>query len=147
MGWHPDPSRIVSGPGGPDCRGNAERRGTCAGRSDRRYTGRQPVPISVCVSRPERRTVMPAATPEAVVRGQSVESLVGFKRVMMGSLTPPFDVNDWAARQVYIALGQFMACAALLGVDTCPMEGIDPAKYDETLGSAAQGYHTVVACA
>ncbi len=35
---------------------------------------------------------------------------------------------------VYIALGQFMTTAALLGVDTCPMEGIDPAKFDEVLG-------------
>ena len=60
---------------------------------------------------------------------------------------PPFDINDWAARQVYIALGQFMACAAIIGVDTCPMEGIDPNKYDEVLGIAAQGYRTVVACA
>jgi nitroreductase len=66
---------------------------------------------------------------------------------MMGSLTPPFDVNEWATRQVYIALGQFMACAAIMGIDTCPMEGINPAKYDETLGAAAQGYRTVVACA
>ena len=81
------------------------------------------------------------------VRGQTVESLAGFKRVMMGSLTPPFDVNEWATRQVYIALGQFMACAAIMGIDTCPMEGINPAKYDETLGAAAQGYRTVVACA
>jgi hypothetical protein len=32
-------------------------------------------------------------------------------------------------------------------VATCPMEGIDPAKYDEVLGIAAQGYRTVVACA
>jgi nitroreductase len=81
------------------------------------------------------------------VRGQPVEALARFKQTMMGSLTdPPFDVNDWAARQVYIALGQFMACAAVLGVDTCPMEGIDPAKYDEVLGIGAQGYRTVVAC-
>jgi nitroreductase len=83
----------------------------------------------------------------AEVRGQTVESLGGYKRVMMGSLTdPPFDVNDWAARQVYIALGQFMACAAVLGIDTCPMEGIDPTKYDDVLGIGAQGYRTVVAC-
>jgi nitroreductase len=83
----------------------------------------------------------------AEVRGQAVESLARYKQVMMGSLAdPPFDINDWAARQVYIALGQFMACAALLGIDTCPMEGIDPAKYDEVLGIAAQGYRTVVAC-
>jgi hypothetical protein len=26
------------------------------------------------------------------------------------------------------------------------MEGIDPVKYDEVLGIAAQGYHTVVGC-
>jgi nitroreductase len=81
------------------------------------------------------------------VRGQSVESLGRFKQTMVGSLTdPPFDVNEWAARQVYIALGQFMACAALLGVDTCPMEGIDPVRYDEVLGIGVQGYRTVVAC-
>lgn len=84
----------------------------------------------------------------AEVRGQSVEALAGYKKMMMGSLSnPPFDINEWAARQVYIALGQFMACAAVMGVDTCPMEGIDPAKYDEELGIAAQGYRTVVACA
>lgn len=84
----------------------------------------------------------------AEVRGQSLDALAGFKRTMMGSLTePPFDINEWAARQVYIALGQFMACAAVVGVDTCPMEGIDPAKYDEELGIAAQGFRTVVACA
>lgn len=82
------------------------------------------------------------------VRGQTVESLAGYKRVMMGSLTDPtLAVNEWAARQVYIALGQFMACAALLGVDTCPMEGIDPAKYDEVLGIGTHGYRTVVGCA
>jgi nitroreductase len=84
----------------------------------------------------------------AEVRGQMLASLAGFKGMMMGSLSnPPFDINEWAARQVYIALGQFMACAAVIGVDTCPMEGIDPNKYDDVLGIAAQGYRTVVACA
>ncbi|HEX3149772.1 MAG TPA: NAD(P)H-dependent oxidoreductase [Gemmataceae bacterium] len=83
----------------------------------------------------------------AEVRDQSVESLGGYRKMMVGSLIDPqFDVNEWAARQVYIALGQFMACAALIGVDTCPMEGIDPAKYDEVLGIGAQGYRTIVAC-
>jgi nitroreductase len=82
------------------------------------------------------------------VRGQPIEALARYKQTMVGSLTnPPFDINEWAARQVYIALGQFMAGAAVLGVDTCPMEGIDPAKYDEVLGIAAQGYRTVVGCA
>jgi len=82
------------------------------------------------------------------VRGQSMESLAQFKAMLVGSLTcSNIDLDDWAARQVYIALGQFMTTAAILGVDTCPMEGIDPARYDEVLGIAGQGYRTVVACA
>lgn len=36
---------------------------------------------------------------------------------------------DWAARQVYIALGNMMTTAAMLGVDSCPIEGF---KADET---------------
>ena len=36
--------------------------------------------------------------------------------------------------------------AAVLGVDACPMEGIEPAKYDEILGLTGTGYATVVAC-
>jgi nitroreductase len=82
------------------------------------------------------------------VRGQSIESLGRFKQMVIGDLTKQtFDVNEWAAKQVYIALGQFMASAAVMGVDTCPMEGIDPVKYDEVLGIGAQGYRTVVGCA
>lgn len=82
------------------------------------------------------------------VRGGTTESLAGFRSMMTGSLlSGRFDLNDWAARQVYIALGQFMATAAILGVDTCPMEGIAPAKYDELLGIASQGFQTVVGCA
>ena len=55
-------------------------------------------------------------------------------------------VPEWAARQAYIALGQFMAAAALLGLDSCPMEGLDPAKYDEILGLNGTPFRTVVAC-
>jgi len=83
----------------------------------------------------------------AEVRGVSSESLNGFRDVLLDFLAQPadkFDSNDWAARQVYIALGQFMTSAALLGIDTCPMEGIEPARYDEILGLAAEGYQAVV---
>jgi nitroreductase len=40
-----------------------------------------------------------------------------------------------------------MTAAALIGIDTCPMEGIVPTKYDEILDLPAKGYRTVVACA
>src|ERR1043166_2622240 len=56
-------------------------------------------------------------------------------------------IQEWAARQVYIALGNLMTSAALLGIDTCPMEGIDPAKYDEILGLTNSEFQTLVACA
>ena len=53
----------------------------------------------------------------------------------------------WNSRQVYIALGQLMTTAAMLNIDTCPLEGIDPAAYDRTIGLEKSGYATVVACA
>ena len=85
----------------------------------------------------------------AEVRGVPPESLAGYRGYMLGDLVkgPRHAViAEWAARQVYIALGQFMACAALLGIDTCPMEGLEPAKYDEILGLKGTGYHTLAAC-
>ena len=50
----------------------------------------------------------------------------------------------WSSLQVYIALGNFLTCAAVLGIDACPMEGIDPAKYNDLLGLDALGLATVV---
>ena len=84
------------------------------------------------------------------LRGGTLEALDGYKKVMLNFLAQPkdkFNVDEWAALQVYIALGNFMTSAALLGVDTCPMEGIVPTQYDEILGIAGKGYHTFVACA
>ena len=55
-------------------------------------------------------------------------------------------ISEWAARQAYIALGNFMTAAAMIGVDTCPLEGLDPVKYDEILGLTGSGWKTVCAC-
>jgi nitroreductase len=55
--------------------------------------------------------------------------------------------HEWATRQTYIALGNLMTSAAVLGVDACPMEGLDPAEYDRVLGLQGGDYATVVACA
>lgn len=85
----------------------------------------------------------------AAVRGVPAASLSGYRDMMAGSLlgeNRPDGAAEWAARQVYIALGQFLAAAAVLGVDTCPMEGLDPARYDEILGLAGTGYRILAAC-
>jgi nitroreductase len=80
----------------------------------------------------------------AEVRGVSVESLTGYRNMMAGATA--MMTTEWAAKQAYIALGQFMLAAAILGIDTCPMEGFVAAKYDETLGLEAQGLTTAVLC-
>lgn len=81
----------------------------------------------------------------ADVRKVSKESLAPYQGMMEGfAAKPPMDINEWAARQVYIALGNFLTSAALLGVDACPMEGLDRAKFDEILGLDKKGYATAV---
>ena len=86
----------------------------------------------------------------AEVRGVPAESLGRFRQMVTGNLDKARTeerLDIWQAHQVYIALGQFMAGAALLGVDTCPMEGFEPAKFDEILGLKGTGYASVVCCA
>ena len=84
------------------------------------------------------------------VRGGSVDALKGYRDIMVGSAEKARSagyLDIWMSRQVYIDLGQFMASAALLGIDTCPMEGLEPTKYDELLGLGPEGYGTLCACA
>lgn len=86
----------------------------------------------------------------AEVRGVAPESIDGYRKMMVANVAKgmrPDVQQQWAALQVYIALGNFMTAAAVLGIDTCPMEGLDPSKYDEILGLPAQGYRTLCACA
>lgn len=86
----------------------------------------------------------------AEVRGVATDALAPMRKMMIGDLVlgPRSKViAEWAARQTYIALGNFMTSAAALGIDTCPMEGLDPQKYDEILSLGGSGFHTVVACA
>lgn len=80
------------------------------------------------------------------VRGGSADSLAGFRKMVGGTQAQGYMSKEWAKMQAYIALGQFMGFAALLGIDTCPMEGFIPEKYDEILGLEAQGLTTAVLC-
>ncbi len=84
----------------------------------------------------------------AEVRGTTVEALAGFRKMLVGTMTNlPFDINEWAARQAYIAIGFFMATAAMMGIDVCPIEGFEPQKYDEILDLAPLGYSACVVAA
>ena len=83
----------------------------------------------------------------AEVRGLPASNFAGYQKAILGFLAKPgFDADAWSAKQPYLALGQFMTAAALLGIDTCPMEGLDPAAYDRILGLPEVGYATYCAC-
>lgn len=42
----------------------------------------------------------------------------------------------------FSALGVLLTCAALMGIDSCPMEGFEAEGYDRVLGLAEQGLTT-----
>lgn len=83
------------------------------------------------------------------VQGTSLESVAPLKGMIHGfaSAMSPEARQAWNIRQSYIALGQLMTSAAMLGIDSCPMEGISAPDYDRILGLEGSGYATVVACA
>ncbi len=84
------------------------------------------------------------------VRGVSRASLDGYRGMMYGSLLSPGSetrIPQWAAHQAYIALGNLLTSAALLGIDTCAIEGFVPAEYDAIFGLKEQGYASVVVAA
>jgi len=86
----------------------------------------------------------------AAVQGVPIDALGQLRGMLVGGLVAPRSVEQrktWAAKQSGIALGNFLACAAMLGVDACPMEGFMPPQYDEILGLAAKGYTSVSLCA
>lgn len=51
--------------------------------------------------------------------------------------------RQWARDQTYIALGNFLTCAALLEIDACPMTGIVSEQYDRLLELKSKGLTTI----
>jgi nitroreductase len=51
-------------------------------------------------------------------------------------LRDPRALFDWGCRQAYIALGNMMTAAALIGIDSCPIEGFNQAAADRVLAEA-----------
>jgi len=56
-------------------------------------------------------------------------------------------IGEWARRQCYIAVGFLLLAAAELGIDACPIEGIDHAAYDRILGLDSGPWASMVAVA
>ena len=72
----------------------------------------------------------------AKTQGKSVEDLKEFSDMVHGAVNRLGEENTktWYKNQSYIPLGVMIETAALLGVDSGPMEGFDAAQVDEVLG-------------
>ena len=79
------------------------------------------------------------------VRGGKSETLTGYYDRLKATYVPrDAETNfEHAARQAYIGLGLAMTAAAFEEVDATPMEGFEPAKFDEILGLRKRGLKTV----
>lgn len=83
------------------------------------------------------------------VRNIKMDQLQGYRDMMLGNLVEgprSININVWALNQAYIALGNFMTSAALLGIDTCPIEGFEAHQYDQLLGLAKRDLSAAVVC-
>lgn len=76
---------------------------------------------------------------ETAVKGMAPEELPGF-REMFGNfqknnrkLTDERSLYDWASKQTYIVLGNMLTAAAMLSVDSTPIEGFDIDAIDALL--------------
>ncbi|MDB4403737.1 NAD(P)H-dependent oxidoreductase [Akkermansiaceae bacterium] len=85
----------------------------------------------------------------STLRKVETATLDGYRKMMSGFMAQmnPEELLNWAKLQTYIALGQLMTSASVLGVDACPMEGFVSAEYDRILGLEEKGLRASVACA
>lgn len=82
----------------------------------------------------------------ADVRGMNKSDLSGFGDFVKGKMaeTPVEAQQIWTNKQTYIALGNILAICGELQIDSCPMEGFEPDKYNEILGLTEKGLNAAV---
>ena len=86
----------------------------------------------------------------AAARGQELSALETYRQMIQVDLIEgprAAEIERWTANQLYIALGNLMTSAALLGIDTCAIEGFSPADYDRILNLEGSDYRSRVVCA
>jgi nitroreductase len=83
----------------------------------------------------------------ATTRNIDKSYLDQYKELMTGFVNnlSKEELLNWAKKQCYVALGNVLTVAATMQIDACPMEGIDPAGYDEII--KVSEYNTVFTCA
>lgn len=83
------------------------------------------------------------------VRGMTEEQVAAYKQMVSGFVASKSaeDLKVWSAKQAYIGLGFGLNAAAVMGIDSTPMEGFDANGVDEVLGLKEMGMSSVVCLA
>ena len=78
-----------------------------------------------------------------------MEGLQGYGDFMKSKLVPLPDAQkeSWTAKQTYLAVGNLLSAAGALEIDTCPIEGFEPERYDALLGLSEKGLTAAVVVA
>ena len=80
------------------------------------------------------------------VRGTSDSVLQPFREALVADFSKKEirEIRDWSKNQAYLALGNLLTVCAMEKIDSCPMEGFDPAAYDRVLGLGERGLTSVL---
>lgn len=80
------------------------------------------------------------------IRATPKEILLPFKDFLVEDFSKKHEkeIVSWATNQAFLALGTLLTVAAAEGIDTCPMEGFEPEKYDKLLGLEALNLKSVL---
>lgn len=80
----------------------------------------------------------------AKAHGKDLAELAGLNEMVSGAVSRMNDdaLDTWVKTQSYIPLGMMIETAALLGVDSCPMEGFNGPEIDNILALKAKNLMT-----
>lgn len=67
------------------------------------------------------------ATPEEILTPFRESLVVNFEN------RPEDEIKAWATNQAYLALGTLLTVCAVEGIDSCPIEGFEPERYNDIL--------------
>ncbi|WP_324719331.1 NAD(P)H-dependent oxidoreductase [Salinimicrobium sp. HB62] len=81
------------------------------------------------------------------VRNTPDEILHPFRDSLIGDFEqkPVDEIKVWATHQAYLVLGTLLTVCAVEEIDSCPMEGFEPQKYNEILNLQQYGLEAVLA--
>lgn len=79
-------------------------------------------------------------------RNIPIESLNDYKKMVVNTVSSKSkeELSVWTSKQTYIALGFGLIAAAIAGIDSTPMEGFMPSKYNEILQLTDKGLNASV---